>query len=177
MLTGNKTTGLFRVLLAVLFLTLTLAFKAAAQESGGEGSGEEAQQAAPESAGGPIVIEEQPYEYYYWPDENLNNFGLSSMGQGTTMGKTPERKSNLEANPVKPKPTPAPEDEEEIPPDEAIGAGTAAEPNAGRQTGASGAAFYKWVDEKGELHVTNNIGEVPLEYQQQIYRQETQSGE
>ena len=165
------------MLLAVLFLTLTLAFKAAAQESGGEGSSEEAQQAAPENAGTPIVIEEQPYEYYYWPDENLNNFGLSSMGQGTTMGKTPERKSNLEANPVKHKPTPAPGDEEEIPPDEAIGAGTAPEPGAGRQTGASGTAFYKWVDEKGELHITNNIGEVPLEHQQQIYQQETPSGE
>lgn len=177
MFTGNKTIRLFHTVLTALLLAVIVSFEAAAQEAGGEGSGEEAQQAAPESAGGPIVIEEQPYEYYYWPDENLNNFGLSSMGQGTTMGKTPERKSNLEANPVKPKPTPAPEDEEEIPPGESIDAGTAAEPNAGRQTGASGAAFYKWVDEKGELHITNNVGEVPLEYQQQIYQQEAPSGE
>lgn len=174
MFTGNKTIRLFHTVLAALLLAVIVSFEAAAQESGGEGGGEETQQAAPET---PIVIEEQPYEYYYWPDENLNNFGLSSMGQGTTMGKTPERMSNLEANPVKPKPTPAPEDEEETPSDEATDAGTAAEPNAGRQTGASGAAFYKWVDEKGELHITNNVGEVPLEYQQQIYRQETPSGE
>lgn len=147
-----------------------------AQESGGEGGSEETQ-AAPGGGGAPVVIEEEPYEYYYWPDEDLDNFGLSSMGRGTTMGKTPERKSNLEANPVKPGPTPAPEDEEEVPPGESPGAGTAAEPDAGRQTGASGAAFYKWVDDKGELHITNNIGEVPLEYQRQIYRQETRAGE
>ena len=177
MFTGTKTTCLYRALPAVLLLALTLAFESAAQETGGEVEGEETPQAAPESAGAPIVIQEQPYEYYYWPDENINNFGLSSMGQGTTMGKTPERKSNLEANPVKPKHTPAPGDEEEIPADEAIDPGTAAEPGAGRQAGASGAAFYKWVDEKGELHITNNIGEVPLEYQQQIYRQETPTGE
>lgn len=176
MLTGKKPTRFYGTLLAVLFLAFTLASESAAQETGGEGDGEETQ-ATPESAGTPIVIEEEPYEYYYWPDEDLNNFGLSSMGQGTTMGKTPERKSNLEANPVKPKPTPAPGDEEEISPDEAIDSGTSAEPDAGRQTGASGAAFYKWVDEKGELHITNNIGEVPLEYQQQIYRQETPAGE
>jgi len=177
MSTGNKTICIFHTVLAALLLGVILSFEAAAQETGGEGGGEETPQAAPESAGAPIVIEEQPYEYYYWPDENLNNFGLSSMGQGTTMGTTPERKSNLEANPVKPKPTPAPGDEEEIPPDEAIDSGVSVEPGAGRQTGASGAAFYKWVDEKGELHITNNIGEVPLEYQQQIYRQETQAGE
>ena len=176
MFSETKPSCLFQTLLAALLLALLLSFETMAQETEGEGGGEETQ-AAPEGGGAPVIIEEEPYEYYYWPDENLNNFGLSSMGQGTTMGKTPERESNLEVNPVKPKPTPAPEDEEEAPPDEAIDSGTAAEPNAGRQTGASGAAFYKWVDEKGELHITNNIGEVPLEYQQQIYRQETPAGE
>ncbi|MCL4246118.1 MAG: DUF4124 domain-containing protein [Candidatus Dadabacteria bacterium] len=177
MFMGIKTTCLLRTLLSVLFLALPPSFESAAQEAGGEGGGEETPQAAPESAGAPIVIEEEPYEYYYWPDENINNFGLSSMGEGTTMGKTPRRKSNLEANPAKPVPTPVPEDEEEIPADEAIDSGTAPEPGADRQTGASGAAFYKWVDDKGRLHITNNIGEVPLEYQQQIYRQETPAGE
>jgi hypothetical protein len=172
----TKTTCLFPALLAALLLALVLSFETTAQETEGEGGGEETL-AAPEGGGAPVVIEEEPYEYYYWPDENLNNFGLSSMGQGTTMGKTPERKSNLEVNPVKPKPAPAPGDEEEVPSDESIDADISTEPNAGRQTGASGAAFYKWVDDKGELHITNNIGEVPLEYQQQIYRQETPAEE
>lgn len=164
------------ILLAVLTFTLALStFDAHAQEDeGGEASGEA--QPAPEGGGAPVVIEEEPYEYYYWPDENLNNFGLSSMGEGTTMGQTPQRKSNLEVNPVKPKPSPEPDDEddEEAPPEGSLGAGSGAAPEAGagRQTGGSGAAFYRWVDDKGNVHYTNNLGEVPLEYQEQMYRQE-----
>jgi hypothetical protein len=176
MFPGIKRIPHIRALLAVFFLALAfVTFESRAQEDKGGTAGEEAQSAPEGGSGAPVVIEEEPYEYYYWPDENLNNFGLSSMGEGTTMGKTPQRKSNLEVNPAKPKPTPAPEDEEETPPDEspdaaAVGPSTGAE--AGRQTGGSGAAFYKWVDDKGNLHYTNNLGEVPLEYQQQIYRQE-----
>lgn len=171
----TKTTRFLLTLSAILIFTLVLAtFEVRAQEDEGGAAGEEAP-AAPEGAEAPVVIEEEPYEYYYWPDEDLDNFGLSSMGEGTTMGKTPQRKSNLEVNPAKPKPTPLPEDEEETPPDESTGAAagvTPPEAGAGRQTGDSGAAFYRWVDDKGNLHITNNIGEVPLEYQQQIYRQE-----
>lgn len=176
MFTGTETTRLFHTALAALLLAAILSFGTTAQESEGEGGGEETQ-AVPGGGGAPIVIEEEPYEYYYWPDEDLDNFGLSSMGRGTTMGETPERKSNLEANPVKPRPTPAPEEGDETPPGESPGAGTAAEPDAGRQTGASGTHFYKWVDDKGGLHFTNNIGEVPPEYRQQIYRRETPAGE
>ncbi len=162
------------ILLAVLTFTLALStFDAHAQEDEGGETSEEAQPAP--GGGGPVVIEEEPYEYYYWPDEDLNNFGLSSMGEGTTMGQTPQRKSNLEVNPVKPKPSPEPdEDDEEAPPEGSLGAGSNAAPEAGagRQTGGSGAAFYRWVDDKGNVHYTNNLGEVPLEYQEQMYRQE-----
>lgn len=176
MFTGTETTRLFHTALAALLLTAFLSFETTAQETG-EGRGGEETRAAPGDGGAPVVIEEEPYEYYYWPDENLDNFGLSSMGRGTTMGETPERKSNLEANPVGPKPTPAPEDGDETPPEESIDDSTAPGGNAGRQTGASGAAFYKWVDDKGGLHFTNNIGEVPPEYREQIYRRETPAGE
>ena len=175
MFPGIRMSRYLRTLLAVFFLIPAFAtFEGRAQEDEGGAAGEEAQP-APDGGGGPVVIEEEPYEYYYWPNENLDNFGLSSMGEGTTMGKTPQRKSNLEVNPAKPRPTPAPEeDEEETPPDESIDAagGASTGAGAGRQTGGSGAAFYRWVDDKGDIHYTNNLGEVPLEYQQQIYRQE-----
>jgi len=176
MLQVIRRTSLLRMLPAIFLLTLLLAvFEARSQEDeGGEASGEA--QPAPEGGGAPVVIEEEPYEYYYWPDEDLNNFGLSSMGKGTTMGQTPQRKSNLEVNPPKPKPSPEPDDEddEETPPEGSLDAGSGAAPEvgAGRQTGGSGTAFYRWVDDKGNVHYTNNLGEVPLEYQQQMYRQE-----
>ena len=49
----------------------------------------------------PVVIEQPAYEYFYWPEEDLNNFGLSTMGEGksgSTLGTSSGRTSNIEAN-------------------------------------------------------------------------------
>ena len=49
----------------------------------------------------PVIVPEQPYEYYYWPEEDLDNFGLSTLGQGqggSTLGRGLQRKSNIEVN-------------------------------------------------------------------------------
>lgn len=168
--------------LTVLMMLTASAVSYAQSEETESGAAEETAPAAEQ--GGPVInVEQKPYEYYYWPDEDLDSFGLSTMGEdsgGSTLGKTPRRKSNIEANPPKPAATPEPEEEPEAPSDEAVDTGAEESPagmETGSETGASGAAFYKWVDEKGNLHITNNIGDVPLEYQQKIYQQKTGSEE
>ena len=129
--------------------------------------------AEPQAQEKPIVIEEPAYEYFYWPDEDLNNFGLSSMGNGksgTTMGSESERKSNIEVNSslrtrkeneAEARQSPEPgasvqEAESSVPP-------PAADYRPRPRTPASD--MYEWVDDKGVKHFTNNIGDVPLEYQ------------
>jgi hypothetical protein len=133
------------------------------------------------SASVPVVIPEQPYEYYYWPEEDLDNFGLSTLGQGqggSTLGRGLQRKSNIEVNSPK-EPPQAVEDAEGksgdeggdtglFPPEETGDDGTAVNeaPPAGPKKESE---FYEWVDEKGNVHITNNIGDVPPEYQKEIY--------
>ncbi len=134
-----------------------------------------------EGAGAPVVIEQQPYEYYYWPEENLDNFGLSTLGRGqggSTLGRDLRRKSNLEVN--SPKEPPGEEgdadDESEdtesgtmlYPPEEAADDSGAIN-NEAPEPSPKESEFYEWVDEKGNVHITNNIGDVPLEYQKEIY--------
>jgi hypothetical protein len=102
------------------------------------------------------------------------------MGQGqggSTLGKGLQRKSNIEMN--SPKAPPQVEEEAEgksgdededtdlFPPGETgdDGASVKESPPAGPKE----SEFYEWVDEKGNVHITNNIGDVPPEYQKGIY--------
>lgn len=139
-------------------------------------------QGAPDASEPIVNIQEQPYKYYYWPDEDLNNFGLSSMGggkTGTTLGSTSERKSNLEVNATE-KPEDERQDGAESPEDEDIEPDSTTAPDYGDETTgasedysptpASDTPIYKWVDDKGTIHITNNLGDVPLEYQQDYYK-------
>jgi hypothetical protein len=41
--------------------------------------------------------------------------------------------------------------------------------NEAPPAGPKESEFYEWVDEKGIVHITNNIGDVPPEYQKEIY--------
>lgn len=123
---------------------------------------------------GVIQGESEPPWYYYWPDENLDPFGLSSLGEeggGSTFGKSTERRSNLQVNPPmreqkqyevqgddlkkSPPVEDTPSSEESI----SVGA-----PSAPAKKGP----IYKWVDDKGVKHVTNDIGSVPPEYLNKI---------
>ncbi len=142
---------------------------------------QEGAQSSEQTASEPVVIPEQPYEYYYWPEEDLDNFGLSTLGQGqggSTLGRGLQRKSNIEVNSPKGPPQ-AVEDAEGksgdeggdtglFPPEETGDDGTAVNeaPPAGPKKESE---FYEWVDEKGNVHITNNIGDVPPEYQKEIY--------
>jgi hypothetical protein len=141
---------------------------------------EEGTQSTEQAPGEPAVIEQQPYEYYYWPEEDLDNFGLSTMGQGqggSTLGKGLQRKSNIEVNTPKEPPQleedaegksgDEDEDTDLFPPDETGDDGASV--NESPPAGPKESEFYEWVDEKGNVHITNNIGEVPFEYQKGIY--------
>ena len=136
----------------------------------------------------PVIVPEQPYEYYYWPEEDLDNFGLSTLGQGqggSTLGRGLQRKSNIEVNTPKepPKgeedadggPEDADEDTDLFPPEETGDDGVSV--NEAPPAGPKESEFYEWVDEKGNVHITNNIGDVPLEYQKEIYDRKAAPGD
>ncbi len=150
------------------------------EPGGGQTQPEEGAQSSEQTASEPAVIEQQPYEYYYWPEEDLDNFGLSTLGQGqggSTLGRGLQRKSNIEVN--SPKEPPQAEEDEEgksgdesgdtdlFPPDETGDEGAAV--NESPPAAPKESEFYEWVDEKGNVHITNNIGDVPPEYQKEIY--------
>ena len=137
----------------------------------------------------PVIVPEQPYEYYYWPEEDLDNFGLSTLGQGqggSTLGRGLQRKSNIEVNTPKEPPQSVEDTDEEsgdadeetdlFPPDE-TGDDSAAIDEGAPPAGPKESEFYEWVDEKGNVHITNNIGDVPLEYQKEIYNRKAAPGD
>ena len=157
------------ILLSLLMFPLAIGH---AQESGESGSEEDVQQA-------PRIIEEPAYEYFYWPEEDLNNFGLSTMGKGksgSTLGSSTGRTSNVEANEYlrskkeARKKIEAQEDNN----------GENVRPSAQEQPlyqaselqsskSPSDNPIYEWRDENGNLHITNDLGKVPPEYQDQVY--------
>ncbi len=124
----------------------------------------------------PIPVEQPAYEYYYWPEEDLNNFGLSTMGDGksgSTLGQDTKRRSNLEVNaPLKSKKRKGEnadnlaETEDGQESNEPLYTEPLNEPRAHEP---SGKAMYEWQDEDGTIHITNNLGSVPLEYQKDFF--------
>lgn len=170
----------------LILLLLLGAYPVSAQngDSDSSGSSEESKDTTPSGQTAnpntpPVDIRQQPYEYYYWPEENLDNFGLSTLGNGeggSTLGRTPKRKSNIEVNsPKEPEETDKDTDGDNgtaISPSEEgdIDSGTIVEEEA-PQSAPSESPIYEWVDDKGNIHITNNIGDVPLKYQQEIYKQ------
>jgi hypothetical protein len=175
------------ILVYSLMLVIPSAYSSFAQydetEAGGEETAPQEGNESPEGGGGePVTVHQQPYEYYYWPEENLDNFGLSTLGQGqggSTLGRSLKRKSNIEVNSPK-EPTEGKTGEpgegdtntELFPPDdsgyidEPLTRGPP--PSAPRES-----EFYEWVDEKGNVHITNNLGDVPPEYQEEIYKRKS----
>ncbi len=124
----------------------------------------------------PSVIqgESEPPWYYYWPDENLNPFGMSTLGDdegGSTFGKSNKRRSNLQVNPPMQEQMPDEESvddvsndipfEETRSPQESFSIGSP-------PTGAKKGPLYKWVDDNGVIQVTNDLGSVPAKYLDQI---------
>jgi hypothetical protein len=159
--------------LIIAVLCFSLPGDAFSQSTGGTPDGGSAGNQPP--AGGsqqPAVNQggSEPPWYYYWPDENLNSFGMSTLGNeggGSTFGKSTEKPSNLQVNPPTQEQMQNQENvgdetnnvplEDTLSSEESI---SVVSPSAPAKKGP----VYKWVDDKGVLHVTNNLGSVPAEF-------------
>ena len=180
------------ILVWSLMLVVPAAYPSFAQydntDAGGEATPPEEGSESPGGGGEPVIVPQQPYEYYYWPEENLDNFGLSTLGQGeggSTLGKSLNRKSNIEVNaPKKPAEDEDAEnaetgesetDTELYPPDESglTDGSVIGEPPP---TVPKESEFYEWVDDKGNVHITNNLGDVPPEQQEEAYKRKSAPG-
>jgi hypothetical protein len=121
----------------------------------------------------------------YFPQENLNPYGLSSLGSKglgdrkgeSTLGATTKQKSNIEVNKPKEKKE-SQEATQEQGGGEAItnttgtGETQAIPEESNEEVSASSFSksmeFYKWKDKNGVMHATNNVGSIPPEYQDQL---------
>jgi hypothetical protein len=173
--------GMIKSVLASLVIISALYFSLPgdvfSQSTGGAPDGGSAGNQSP--TGGsqqPAVIQgesDAPW-YYYWPDENLNSFGMSTLGNdegGSTFGKSTRRPSNLQVNP------PLQEqmrDEEnvddvtnKVPLEDTLSSQESISISA-PSTGAKKGPMYKWVDDNGVIQVTNDLGSVPAKYLDRI---------
>lgn len=127
-------------------------------------------------------------QYIVTPRDDLNPYDLSTMQKSTetgyregtgTLGTTPERSSNIEINEAlsKSRQERLKASQKEAAEEEAAeqAAGLEAAPSAPDQAtgpqsddlstpGVRGSLFT-WTDENGVLHATNDLGQVPIEYQ------------
>ncbi len=115
-----------------------------------------------------------------YPREDLDNFGLSSLGKttglgeglkGSTLGKDANRKSNLEVN----KPRQKKESEQNA--EESVGESDTGSSEIesvsestpiGYTSPGKREGLFTWKDQNGVVHVTNDLGSVPVKYQAQI---------
>lgn len=166
------------LLMAVLFLPL----KAMSQA------------AAPPAAPAPGVPTPPDFpQYIVTPRDDLDPYDLSTMEKSTesgyregtgTLGTTPEQSSNIEINEAlsksrqeRLKASQKQAAEEEAAEEAAEDATTAAEAAVQAPVQAAGpqgddlstpgvrGSLFTWTDENGVLHATNDLGQVPIEYQ------------
>lgn len=148
-----------------------------------------AQSTAP-AAPPPEIIDTPPDfpEYIVTPREDLNPYDYSTMEKTTgtdyregagTLGTTEERRSNIDVNEAlkkkkaerekaKEKSEKKPDAESDKPESEELSAAPRPEGvSTGDKALAPGvrAGLFTWTDEEGVLHVTNDLGKVPIEYQ------------
>jgi hypothetical protein len=119
-----------------------------------------------------------------YPRENLDPFGLSTIGEstesgqreaGSTFGRETKRKSNLEVNKPRGKEKGEETTAEEGAPSTEREAGS--EPvEGGYTTPGKRGVLYTWRDEKGVVHVTNDLGSVPPKYQDQMLKGYEETG-
>jgi len=129
----------------------------------------------------PDVTQGQPDfpDYIVTPREDLNPYGLSTLEKSTetdyvdgvgTLGTNQNRPSNIEVNRTRERNA----SEEDVNRNEENLSGAASEAIAETQSSASVSSsfrsakkgrIYSWTDDQGILHVTNDLGSVPTEYQ------------
>jgi hypothetical protein len=122
-----------------------------------------------------------------YPRENLNPFGMSTLGSstdsglrkdGSTLSSGTKRRSNLDVNKPREKKV---IEEETVQEETTFDAGieeSIEEPVESATSLSSGKSgnLYKWVDKNGVLHVTNDLGSVPSEHRQQVMNQPQSEG-
>lgn len=129
----------------------------------------------------------EPPWFYFWPYENLNPYEYSTLGRsketpeeqvGSTFGRSIEKPSNIEINKSSSESLKA--RREQIGEEEEVEKTLEETTEAGIETGEFGkkeesprphtreSKIYRWTDENGVLHLTNDIGSVPQKYRQQV---------
>jgi hypothetical protein len=175
--------GLF-FLLFILVSTIYTPVISFCQSTSG-GTGIVSPNAQPPSGGSqaPDVLQGQPDfpDYIVAPRDNLNPFGLSTMsgskdvdyrGSVGTLGTTTKRPSNLEVNSPKEQiPEEGADKSNQGSEDSFIEADIVNQPPPSSSRKHKEVSIYRWTDEEGVLHVTNDLGTVPPKYQEQAVRQ------
>lgn len=149
------------------------------------GTGMVSPNAAPPSGGSQAtdVPQGQPDfpDYIVAPHDSLNPFGLSTMSGSKdveymdsvgTLGTTTKPPSNIEIN--KPKeqiPEEGADKSNQGSGDSFIQADIVNQPPSSTSGKHKRESIYRWTDEQGVLHVTNDLGSVPPKHQEQALRQ------
>jgi len=110
----------------------------------------------------------QPPWYFYWPTEDPDNFQYSDLGGSSLSGGNSfQRRSNVEVN-------------KRVEEEEGTSSQTALDPSTNIDIDteideddlaarpASGENLFKWVDDEGVVHVTNNVGSIPEKFRDQV---------
>jgi hypothetical protein len=152
------------------------------------GTGIVSPNAQPPSGGSetPDVLQGQPDfpDYIVAPRDNLNPFGLSTMSgskdvdyrdSAGTLGTTTKRPSNIEVNspPKKEIPEEGADESNQASEDSFTQADIVNQPPTSASRRHKQESIYRWTDEEGVLHITNDLGTVPPKYQDQALRQST----
>ena len=172
--------------LFVIFAAIYTPINSFSQSTTG-GTGMVSPNAQPQSGGSqtPDVLQGQPDfpDYMVTPRDSLNPFGLSTMSgskdvdyrdSAGTLGTTTKRPSNIEINrPKEQIPKESADESNQGSEDSFIQADVVNKPPSSTSSKNEHERLYRWTDEEGVLHVTNDLGTVPPKYQEQAVRQST----
>ncbi len=120
-------------------------------------------------------------EHDVYPGVDLNPFGLSTMGGGSdvkardsvgTLGTTTKHPSNVDVNrPKEQFPEESAEKRDEGSEESFNQADVVNQPPSSTSRKNKRESIYRWTDQDGVLHVTNDLGTVPPQYQEQALKQ------
>ena len=111
----------------------------------------------------------QPPWYFYWPTEDPDNFQYSGLGSSSLSGTNNfQRRSNVEINKRAEEEAGNSTESAAIDPSTSIDVDTEITGNNIDSRPASSSNIFKWVDDEGVVHVTNNLGSIPEKYRDQV---------
>jgi hypothetical protein len=176
------------IIMSILFVSLFMTNVTRSQTtSGGTGVVSPSSELPSSGTTTPDVFPGAPNfpDYMVYPREDLNPFEMSTMGDSTegdfrkdlsTFGTSSERPSNIEVNSALER---KPEEENVNQGDESSTekfTEAVVEPQSSVGTPSTfpigkPSNLYTWTDDEGVLHVTNDLGSVPKDYQEQVIKQ------